>query len=70
MVADTLNAAGIHTLHDETLNDYPSYTGSYANSRTVVQQYLAQYPSIKWCWMCTATPLRPRTAPGWPRCAP
>ena len=47
VVADTLNAAGINTLHDETLNDYPSYTGSYANSRTVVQQYLAQYPSIK-----------------------
>ena len=40
-------AAGIHTLHDETLNDYPSYTGSYAASRAVVQQYLAQYPSIK-----------------------
>ena len=37
----------IDTLHDETLNDYPSYTGSYANSRAVVQQYLAQYPSIK-----------------------
>ncbi len=33
VVADTLNAAGINTLHDETLNDYPSYTGSYANSR-------------------------------------
>lgn len=47
VVADTLNAAGIHTLHDETLNDYPSYTGSYANSRAVVQQYLARYPSIK-----------------------
>ena len=47
VVTDTLNAAGIHTLHDETLNDYPSYTGSYANSRAVVQQYLAQYPSIK-----------------------
>ena len=45
--ADTLNAAGICTLHDETLNDYPSYTGSYANSRAVVQQYLARYPSIK-----------------------
>ena len=28
VVADTLNAAGINTLHDETLNDYPSYTGS------------------------------------------
>ena len=33
VVADTLNAAGINTLHDETLNDYPSYTGSYANSQ-------------------------------------
>ena len=47
VVADTLNAAGINTLHDETLNDYPSYTGSYANSRAVVQQYLEKYPSIK-----------------------
>ncbi|MGN0707625.1 MAG: stage II sporulation protein P [Faecalibacterium sp.] len=47
VMADTLNAAGICTLQDETLNDYPSYTGSYSNSRAVVQQYLAQYPSIK-----------------------
>ena len=47
VMADTLNAAGICTLHDETLNDYPSYTGSYANSRAVVQQYLARYPSIQ-----------------------
>ena len=47
VMADTLNAAGLNTLHDETLNDYPSYTGSYANSRAVAQQYLAQYPSIK-----------------------
>lgn len=47
VMADTLNAAGLNTLHDETLNDYPNYTGSYANSRAVVQQYLAQYPSIK-----------------------
>ena len=47
VMADTLNAAGLNTLHDETLNDYPSYTGSYANSRAVVQQYLSQYPSIK-----------------------
>ncbi|MBQ7859457.1 MAG: stage II sporulation protein P, partial [Faecalibacterium sp.] len=47
VMADTLNAAGICTLHDVTLNDYPSYNGSYDNSRAVVQQYLAQYPSIK-----------------------
>ena len=47
VMTDTLNAAGLNTLHDETLNDYPSYTGSYSNSRAVVQQYLSQYPSIK-----------------------
>ena len=47
VMSDTLNAAGLNTLHDETLNDYPSYTGSYANSRAVAQQYLSQYPSIK-----------------------
>ena len=47
VMADTLNAAGLNTLHDETLNDYPSYTGSYENSRAVVQRYLSQYPSIK-----------------------
>ena len=44
---DAAQFAGLNTLHDETLNDYPSYTGSYANSRAVVQQYLSQYPSIK-----------------------
>ena len=47
VMAETLNAAGLNTLHDETLNDYPSYTGSYANSRAVVQQYLSRYPSIR-----------------------
>ncbi len=47
VMTDVLNAAGLNTLHDETLNDYPSYTGSYSNSRAVVQQYLEQYPSIK-----------------------
>lgn len=47
VIADTLNTAGLNTLHDETLNDYPSYNGSYANSRAVAQQYLAKYPSIK-----------------------
>ena len=46
-MADTLNAAGLNTLHDETLNDYPSYTGSYANSRAVVQQYLEKVPQYQ-----------------------
>ena len=46
-MAEVLNAAGIHTLHDETLHDSPSYTESYDRSRTTAQEYLRQYPSIK-----------------------
>ncbi len=70
VMADTLNAAGICTLHDETLNDYPSYTGSYANSRAVVQQYLRSTPASRWCWTSTGTPSSGKTAPAAPRCAP
>ena len=69
VVADTLNAAGINTLHDETLNDYPSYTGSYANSRAVVQQYLARYPSIKVVLDVHRDAIETETAPRMPRCA-
>lgn len=47
VMARELNAAGIVTIHDTTLNDYPSYTGSYEGSRAVAQKYLAEYPSIK-----------------------
>ena len=68
VVADTLNAAGINTLHDETLNDYPSYTGSYANSRAVVQQWPG-IPASRWCWTSTGTPSRPKAAPAMPRYA-
>ncbi len=46
-IVTRLNAAGINTLHDVTLHDYPSYTGSYERSKATVQQYLQQYPSIK-----------------------
>ena len=46
-MAEVLNAAGIHTLHDETLHDSPSYTESYDRSRATAQEYLRQYPSIK-----------------------
>lgn len=42
-----LNAQGIHTLHDQTLHDYPSYNGSYEKSKQTVQNYLQQYPSIR-----------------------
>ena len=46
-MAEVLNAAGIRTLHDETLHDSPSYTESYDRSRATAQEYLRQYPSIK-----------------------
>lgn len=46
-MARVLNAAGINTLHDATLHDSPSYTGSYDRSRATAQAYLEKYPSIK-----------------------
>lgn len=46
-IAAELNAAGITTLHDATLHDYPSYNGSYEKSNETVRTYLEQYPSIK-----------------------
>ena len=46
-IAEQLNAAGIVTLQDATLHDYPSYNGSYERSNATVRSYLEQYPSIK-----------------------
>ena len=46
-MAEVLNAAGINTLHDETLHDSPSYTESYGRSAQTARAYLEQYPSIK-----------------------
>lgn len=47
IVADKLNGAGIVTLHDTTLHDYPSYSGSYSRSAKTVSSYLKKYPDIK-----------------------
>lgn len=46
-IARQLNAAGIVTLQDATLHDYPSYNGSYERSNATVRGYLERYPSIK-----------------------
>ena len=46
-VAELLTDAGIPTLQDRTLHDYPSYNGSYVRSRKTIQRYLADYPSIQ-----------------------
>lgn len=47
IVADKLNEAGIKTIHDTTLHDYPSYNDSYSRAAKTITGYLKQYPSIK-----------------------
>lgn len=47
VLAAKLEAAGLKVLHDRTVNDYPSYAGSYSRSGAVVEQLLAAYPTIR-----------------------
>ncbi len=46
-LADKLNACGIPTLHDTTLNDALGYNDAYERTETVIQGYLEEYPSIQ-----------------------
>lgn len=46
-VAALLEDGGITVIHDRTLHDYPAYNTSYNSSRTAVQAYLEQFPSIR-----------------------
>ena len=46
-VAEVLESQGIGVIHDRTLHDHPSYTGSYGASRESAVAYLKQYPSIQ-----------------------
>ncbi len=50
VLADTLNACGIPTLHCETMFDDISYTNSYTYSRQALQDYMEQYPSIQYAF--------------------
>lgn len=45
--AKKLKDAGISVLHDKTLHDHPSYTGSYDRSAETVKKHLKENPSIK-----------------------
>ncbi|MBE6729264.1 MAG: hypothetical protein E7568_03405 [Ruminococcaceae bacterium] len=47
VISKKLNNAGIKTINDSTAHDYPSYSGSYNRSKTTVEKYLKEYPSIK-----------------------
>ena len=46
-IAAELRAAGIGVIHDDTVHDYPRYTGAYDRSAVTVAEYLRDYPSIK-----------------------
>ena len=45
--AEKLKSAGIGVIHDKTLHDHPSYTGSYDRSAKTVKKHLKENPSIK-----------------------
>ena len=47
IVKHILEENGIPVIHDRELHDYPSYNGSYARTRRVIQDYVNQYPSIQ-----------------------
>lgn len=46
-LAQALESAGIGVVHDRTLHDYPSYSGSYSSARKSIRAYLEEYPSIQ-----------------------
>ena len=46
-LAERLKEGGLGVVHAKDLHDYPSYSGSYVNSRKTVQAYLKQYPTIQ-----------------------
>ncbi|MBQ4369696.1 MAG: stage II sporulation protein P, partial [Oscillospiraceae bacterium] len=49
-VGDELSAAfaelGLEVIHDRSIYDYPSYTGSYSRTMEAVSAYLEKYPDI------------------------
>jgi len=47
LVADLLAEAGIQSVQDRTVHDYPSYNGSYVHARKSIQEYLEEYPSVR-----------------------
>ncbi len=46
-VEKVLRKAGIGVIHDKTLHDSPSYSGSYNRSYNTVEKYLKKYPTIR-----------------------
>lgn len=46
-VAEILEAAGVHVIHDRELHDYPSYNGAYTHARKSVRAILEDNPGIQ-----------------------
>ena len=46
-LAETLRSYGLQVVHDATINDYPSYNDSYANSLARIEAWKKQYPSLQ-----------------------
>ena len=46
-IEKTLSANGIKVYHDTTINDYPSYSGSYGKSAMAIENFIRNDPSIK-----------------------
>lgn len=47
LVAGILEENGISVIHDKSLHDYPSYSGSYVRSRKNLRQLLKDHPGIQ-----------------------
>ncbi len=45
-LTQVLTDGGISVLHDRTLHDYPSFSGSYDHARQTIRAYLEAFPSI------------------------
>ncbi len=46
-IARVLTEAGIGVLHDQTINDHPSYNGAYTRTLSSIENYLSRYPTIQ-----------------------
>ncbi len=46
-IKDVLSQNGIKVYHDTTINDYPSYNGSYNKSAVTIANYIKNDPSIQ-----------------------
>lgn len=45
-IAKNLKNMGIHVIHDKTIHDYPSYSGSYRKTLQTIEAQLKKNPSI------------------------